>query len=197
MKNKEQILIIPTNYISHLGHGFVGNLSISTESSYVLYDSTGIYKPLYEIERKICLIRISVFLLVKNSEDKYLVKELCDKSKKPYLELGVHSYVKSYSGNYKALYNQISYLQNHHFKNNSVDDFKFIGNIRDLTNNTVQSILGCIYYAQIDDFTYEENTIYEYKWYSKQELIDRYNKATSWSKIIIDMMVDNSIERFI
>ena len=120
-----------------------------------------------------------------------------NKSKKPYLELGIHSYVKSYSGNYRALYNQICYLQNEYFKQNSAEDFKFIGTIRDLANTSVQSILGYIYYSEVTDFTCEENHLYEYKWYSVQELIDRYNKATSWSKIIIDSIVDKSINKFI
>ena len=194
MKNKQQVLIVPTNYVSHIENGFVGT-SLSTENSYSTYDSIGTYKPLYEIEKKICLIRISVFLLIKNNENKYLVKELFDKSKKPYIELGIHSYVQSYSGNYRALYNQISYLQTNHFENNY--NFKFIGNIRDLANTSVQSILGCIYYSEVNEFKYDKNDVYEYKWYSIQELIDKYNKATSWSKIIIDKLVDGSLKEFL
>lgn len=196
MKNKDQVLIVPTTYVSHIGNNFVGT-SLTTERSYCLYDSTGIYKPLYEIEKKICLIRISVFLLIQNSEGKFLVKELHEKSKVPYIELGIQSYVKSYSGNYKALYNQINHLQTEHLKNNTMDDFKFIGTIRDLANNTVSSVLGNVYYVETDDISYEPNKVYEYKWYSVQELIDRYNKATSWSRILIDMMVDKSIYKYL
>jgi hypothetical protein len=51
MKNKDQVLIVPTTYVSHIGNNFVGT-SLTTERSYCLYDSTGIYKPLYEIEKK-------------------------------------------------------------------------------------------------------------------------------------------------
>jgi predicted NUDIX family phosphoesterase len=196
MKNKDQVLIVPTTYVSHIGNNFAGT-SLTTERSYCLYDSTGIYKPLYEIEKKICLIRISVFLLIQNSEGKFLVKELHEKSKVPYIELGIQSYVKSYSGNYKALYNQINHLQTEHLKKNTMDDFKFIGTIRDLANNAVSSVLGNIYYVETDDISYEPNKVYEYKWYSVQELIDRYNKATSWSKILIDMMVDKSIYKYL
>jgi predicted NUDIX family phosphoesterase len=196
MKNKDQVLIVPTTYVSHIGNNFVGT-SLTTERSYCLYDSTGIYKPLYEIEKKICLIRISVFLLIQNSEGKFLVKELHEKSKVPYIELGIQSYVKSYSGNYKALYNQINHLQTEHLKKNTMDDFKFIGTIRDLANNAVSSVLGNIYYVETDDISYEPNRVYEYKWYSVQELIDRYNKATSWSRILIDMMVDKSIYKYL
>lgn len=196
MKNKDQVLIVPTTYVSHIGNNFVGT-SLTTERSYCLYDSTGIYKPLYEIEKKICLIRISIFLLIQNSEGKFLVKELYEKSKVPYIELGIQSYVKSYSGNYKALYNQINHLQTEHLKNNTMDDFKFIGTIRDLANNAVSSVLGNIYYVETDDISYEPNRVYEYKWYSVQELIDRYNKATSWSRILIDMMVDKSIYKYL
>lgn len=196
MKNKDQVLIVPTTYVSHIGNNFVGT-SLTTERSYCLYDSTGIYKPLYEIEKKICLIRISIFLLIQNSEGKFLVKELHEKSKVPYIELGIQSYVKSYSGNYRALYNQINHLQTEHLKKNTMDDFKFIGTIRDLANNTVSSVLGNVYYVETDDISYEPNRIYEYKWYSVQELIDRYNKATSWSRILIDMMVDKSIYKYL
>jgi predicted NUDIX family phosphoesterase len=196
MKNKDQVLIVPTTYVSHIGNNFVGT-SLTTERSYCLYDSTGIYKPLYEIEKKICLIRISIFLLIQNSEGKFLVKELHEKSKVPYIELGIQSYVKSYSGNYKALYNQINHLQAEHLKKNTMDDFKFIGTIRDLANNAVSSVLGNVYYVETNDISYEPNKVYEYKWYSVQELIDRYNKATSWSKILIDMMVDKSIYKYL
>lgn len=196
MKNKDQVLIVPTTYISHIGNNFVGT-SLTTERSYCLYDSTGIYKPLYEIEKKICLIRISVFLLIQNSEGKFLVKELHEKSKVPYIELGIQSYVKSYSGNYRALYNQINHLQTEHLKKNTMDDFKFIGTIRDLANNAVSSVLGNVYYVETDDISYEPNRVYEYKWYSVQELIDRYNKATSWSRTLIDMMVDKSIYKYL
>lgn len=196
MKNKDQVLIVPTTYVSHIGNNFVGT-SLTTERSYCLYDSTGIYKPLYEIEKKICLIRISIFLLIQNSEGKFLVKELHEKSKVPYIELGIQSYVKSYSGNYRALYNQINHLQTEHLKKNTMDDFKFIGTIRDLANNAVSSVLGNVYYVETDDISYEPNRVYEYKWYSVQELIDRYNKATSWSKTLIDMMVDKSIYKYL
>lgn len=196
MKNKDQVLIVPTTYVSHIGNNFVGT-SLTTERSYCLYDSTGIYKPLYEIEKKICLIRISIFLLIQNSEGKFLVKELHEKSKVPYIELGIQSYVKSYSGNYRALYNQINHLQTEHLKKNTMDDFKFIGTIRDLANNAVSSVLGNVYYVETDDISYEPNRVYEYKWYSVQELIDRYNKATSWSRTLIDMMVDKSIYKYL
>ena len=196
MKNKDQVLIVPTTYVSHIDNNFVGT-SLTTERSYCLYDSTGIYKPLYEIEKKICLIRISVFLLIQNSEGKFLVKELHEKSKVPYIELGIQSYVKSYSGNYRALYNQINHIQTEHLKNNTMDDFKFIGTIRDLANNAVSSVLGNVYYVETNDISYEPNKVYEYKWYSVQELIDRYNKATSWSRILIDMMVDKSIYKYL
>lgn len=196
MKNKDQVLIVPTTYVSHIDNNFVGT-SLTTERSYCLYDSTGIYKPLYEIEKKICLIRISVFLLIQNSEGKFLVKELHEKSKVPYIELGIQSYVKSYSGNYRALYNQINHLQTEHLKKNTMDDFKFIGTIRDLANNAVSSVLGNVYYVETNDISYEPNKVYEYKWYSVQELIDRYNKATSWSRTLIDMMVDKSIYKYL
>ena len=196
MKNKDQVLIVPTTYVSHIDNNFVGT-SLTTERSYCLYDSTGIYKPLYEIEKKICLIRISVFLLIQNSEGRFLVKELHEKSKVPYIELGIQSYVKSYSGNYRALYNQINHLQTEHLKKNTMDDFKFIGTIRDLANNAVSSVLGNVYYVETNDISYEPNKVYEYKWYSVQELIDRYNKATSWSRTLIDMMVDKSIYKYL
>ena len=72
----------------------------------------------------------------------------------------------------------------------------FIGNIRDLTNDSVKSILGCIYYIDTTDadMIISKSTIFQYKWYTIHELVDRYNKATSWSKKIIDCLLDKTIK---
>ena len=193
---KDQVLIVPVSYIK-FDDGFTGNFTIKTKDSYMLYDSIGVYKPLRDIEKKICFIRISVLNLIKDQDNRYLVKELTDKTQRPCIELGLNSYVKSYSGNYKALYNQLRHISSIHF--NQKLDYSFIGNIRDLTNKNVKSILGCIYYSEVDSSTFieENNKMYEYKWYTVKELIDVYNKATSWSKIIIDLLVDDSIKDYI
>ena len=196
-KNKEQVMVVPVNYMNHLNNGFTPT-NTTTKISYGLYDSIGLYRPLYEVENNICLIRPSVLLIVKNKEDKYLVKELKEKEKRPNLEMGLNSYIKSSSGNNKAVLNQIESMSGKMFKD--MPDFKYLGTIRDLANESVKSIVGLVYYTEIEEKNFivkEKHWLYDYKWYNKKELIDRYNKATSWSKIIIDMMVDNSIERFI
>ncbi len=116
-KNKEQIMVVPANYVSNIKNKFESNSSLSLKQSYCHYDSLGIYKPLYEVEKNICLIRISTMLIIKNQYDEYLVKELHDKNKRPCLELGIHSYVKSQSGNYQALYNQLIASTKNYFEN--------------------------------------------------------------------------------
>jgi predicted NUDIX family phosphoesterase len=102
--------------------------------------------------------------------------------------------VKSQSGNYQAIYNQLIASTRNYF---DVDlNFKYLGTIRDLANDNVKSILGNVYIAEInkDDFILKtKHDLYENKWYSKQELIDKYNKATSWSKIMIDIIVEELI----
>ena len=193
--NKEQILIVPVSYI-HMDNGFTGSV-ISTESSYKLYDSIGVYKPFYEIEKNICFIRISAFLLLENDKGEFLVQELKDKTKKPCYELGLHSYIKSYSGNYKAIYNQIDYMMHSYFYSTSTKNIKFVGNIRDQGNATVKSILGCIYYCKVDSDKFIADENYDYTWCNVNELVDRYGRATSWSKTIIDMIIDNSIDNYI
>ena len=193
-KNKEQVMIVPANYVSNINNKFTANEFLTTKESFTHYDSLGTYKPLYEIEKNICLIRISIMLIIKNENDEYLVKELHDKQKRPCLELGIHSYVKSQSGNYQALYNQLNEVTYYSFKSDL--DFEYLGTIRDLANDNVKSILGNVYYAETnkDDFIIKtKHDLYENKWYNKQELIDKYNKATSWSKIMIDAIVENLI----
>ncbi len=193
-KNKEQVMVVPANYVSNINNKFAMNEFLTTKESFTHYDSLGTYKPLYEVEKNICLIRISIMLIIKNENDEYLVKELHDKQKRPCLELGIHSYVKSQSGNYQALYNQLNEVTYHSFKSDL--NFEYLGTIRDLANDNVKSILGNVYYAEVnkDDFIIKtKHDLYENKWYNKQELIDRYNKATSWSKIMIDAIVENLI----
>lgn len=191
-KNKEQIMVVPANYVSNINNKFAENNSLTTKESFTHYDSLGVYKPLYEVEKNLCLIRISIMLIVKNENNEYLVKELYDKQKRPCLELGIHSYVKSSSGNYQALYNQLNEITYYSFKSDL--DFEYLGTIRDLANDNVKSILGNVYYVEVnkDDFMVKtKHDLYENKWYGKQDLIDRYNKATSWSRIMIDMIVEN------
>ena len=193
-KNKEQVMVVPVNYVSNVGNKFKFNETLTLQQSYCHYDSLGVYKPLYEIENNICFIRISTMLIIKNQYNEYLVKELHDKQKRPCLELGIHSYVKSQSGNYEALYNQLIASTKNYF--NTDLKFEYLGTIRDLANDNVKSILGNVYMAEInkDDFILKtKHDLYENKWYSKQELIDKYNKATSWSKIMIDTIVEELI----
>lgn len=195
MINKEQILVVPVNYTSYIKNGFTGASSISTARSYSLYDSTGVYEPIYKIENNICFIKISVMLLFKQ-DNKFLVKELYDTTKRPCLEIGVNSYIKPVSGHYNAIYNQINRMLQYDL---SIDPdtvkINFIGFIRDLTNNSVKSTLGCIYYIDTTGFTIQSNSdIYQYKWYTLTELIDRYSKSTSWSKKITDCLIEKTIK---
>jgi predicted NUDIX family phosphoesterase len=196
-KNKEQIMVIPVNYMNHLSNGFTPT-NTTTKISYGLYDSIGLYRPLYEVENNICLIRPSVLLIIKNKEDKYLVKELKEKEKRPNLEMGLNSYIKSSSGNNKAVLNQIESMSNKMFED--MPDFKYLGTIRDLANEAVKSIVGLVYYAEIEEKNFivkEKHWLYDYKWYNKKELIDRYNKSTSWTRKITDMIVDKSFNEYI
>ena len=196
MKNKEQILVVPVNYTSYIKNGFTGTSSVSTKSSYSLYDSTGVYEPRYKIDNNICLIKVSILIIIKY-EDKYLVKELYDTNKRPCLELGINSYIKNYSGNYNALYNQIIHIINNDLKiDPKTINIDFIGYIRDLANDSVKSVLGNIYYINITnaDMIISKSKIYNYKWYTLKELIDRYTKATTWSKTLIDCLVEKTIK---
>lgn len=194
MKNKDQILVVPVNFVSSIPNGFSGATSLS-KNNYGLYDSMGSYKPRYEIDNNICFVKISVVMIFKN-DNKYLVKELYDLTKRPCLELGINSFIKPYSGNNKAIFNQMSYILKDFNINPESVKINFIGNIRDLANDAVKSILGCIYYIDTTDTNklISTSTIFQYKWYTLQELVDRYSKATSWSKQIIDCLLEKTIK---
>ena len=196
MKNKDQVLVVPVNYVSNIGNRFTGT-SLSTNSSYCLFDSTGVYEPRYKIDNNICLIKIALVLIFKDKNNKYLVKELSDKNARPKIEFGINSYIKPYSGNYLALLNQINYILNNDLKiDTNKASYKFIGFVRDLANDSVKSTLGVIYYIDIDEdlcFSNKSKT-YSYQWYSLKELVDNYSKTTSWSKEIIDNLLIEKIK---
>lgn len=196
MKNKEQVLVVPVNHVSHIRNKFTGAFSISAKSSYSLFDSIGVYKSRYEIDKNICFVKIAIVMIFKH-EEKFLVKELHDLNKRPCLEVGVNSYIKPSSGNYRALYNQINTTLTTDLKiDPDAVKINFIGYIRDLANDSVKSTLGCIYYIDTTDVDMiaSKSNIYQYKWYSLKELVDRYSKATSWSKQIIDGILENTIK---
>jgi predicted NUDIX family phosphoesterase len=184
---RDQIMIVPVNYI-HFDNGFTG-ASISTKDSYTCYDNISVYRPIDEINKNICLIKIAVMLLLENEQGQFLAKCLYDKNQRPSIELGLNSYIKSYSGNHKAIYNQLEAMTNQH-------NYKFIGNIRDLANKSVKSILGCVYYCK-SDFVPEPSDSFTYEWLDTKTLMNNYSKFTSWSKPFIDMLVDNTFYNYI
>ena len=196
MKNKEQVLAVPVTYVSHINNGFTGAAFINAVNTYCLYDSTGVYKSRYEIDDNICFVKIAVVMIFKH-DNKFLVKELYDLNKRPCLELGINSYIKPYCGNYNAVHNQIIHILEKDLKiNPNSIKINFIGNIRDLANDSVKSILGCIYYIDTTEveMIISKSSIYQYKWYTLSELIDRYNKGTSWSRKIIDCLLEETIK---
>lgn len=195
MKNKEQILVVPVNFVSSISNGFTGATSLF-KNSYSLYDSMGSYMPRYEIDNNICFIKLSVVMIFKN-HDKFLVKELYDTNKRPCLELGINSFIKPLAGNNKAILNQMNYILKNDLKIDPESvKINFIGNIRDLANDAVKSILGCVYYIDTTDILdiTSASTIYQYKWYTVHELVDRYTRATSWSKKLIDCLLEETIK---
>lgn len=194
MKNKDQVLVVPVNFVSSIPNGFSGATSLS-KNNYSLYDSIGIYMPRYEIDNNICFVKISVVMIFKHN-DKYLVKELYDTTKRPCMELGVNSFIKPISGNNKAILNQMNHILREFKINPESVKINFIGNIRDLANDSVKSILGCIYYIDTTDIKNltSESTVFQYKWYTLSELVDRYSRATSWSKQIIDCLLEKTIK---
>ena len=195
MKNKEQILVVPVNFVSSISNGFTGATSLF-KNSYSLYDSMGSYIPRYEVDNNICFIKLSVVMIFKN-HDKFLVKELYDTNKRPCLELGINSFIKPLAGNNKAILNQMNYILKNDLKIDPESvKINFIGNIRDLANDAVKSILGCVYYIDTTDILdiTSASTIYQYKWYTVYELVDRYTRATSWSKKLIDCLLEETIK---
>ncbi len=194
MKNKDQVLVVPVNFVSSIPNGFSGATSLS-KNNYSLYDSMGAYMPRYEIDDNICFVKISVVMIFKH-DDKYLVKELYDTTKRPCMELGVNSFIKPISGNNKAILNQMNHILREFKINPESVKINFIGNIRDLANDAVKSILGCIYYIDTTDIKNltSESTVFQYKWYTLSELVDRYSRATSWSKQIIDCLLEKTIK---
>ena len=196
MKNKEQILVVPVNYVSYIKNGFTGASLYHGRNFYSNYDSTGVYKARYEIDNNICFVKIAVVMIFKH-DDKFLVKELRDLNKRPCIEIGVNSFIKPLAGNNKALLNQMNYILNNDLKIDPESvKINFIGTIRDLANESVKSILGCIYYIDTTDvdMIISKSNIYQYKWYTLKELVDRYSKATSWSKQIIDCLLEGTIK---
>ena len=163
---------------------------------YSNYDSTGVYKARYEIDNNICFIKISVVMIFKH-DNKFLVKELRDLNKRPCIEMGVNSFIKPLAGNNNALLNQMNYILNNDLKIDPESvKINFIGTIRDLASESVKSILGCIYYIDTTDvdMIISKSNIYQYKWYTLKELVDRYSKATSWTKQIIDCLLEETIK---
>lgn len=191
-----KVLVIPSNYAFNINNGFSVSDPLSMKE---LYNSIGRYKPLSEVDKNICMLKISVMLLI-TCNDKFLVKTLKDQKARPCLEIGYHSYVDAIAENNNILQSQINAITKKYIPDFRAVDFTFLGYIRDLTNPSTSTILGNVFTIDLpkeDDFIIKLFSTYNYKWYTKKELVDNYHKATSWSKIIIDKIVDQSIYELI
>ena len=196
MKSKEQILVVPVNHVSHIPNGLSGTISsLTTKSSYCLFDSIGVYEPRYKIENNICLVKIAVILLLKNEEGKYLIKELTDTTKRPCLELGIISFVKKESGNHNALLNQLNFISDKIGLDTDKISYSYNGHIRDLASETTKTILGTLYSinCKTSDIKINDSLTCVYKWYDLDTLVNKYSKATKWSKELIDALLINKI----
>jgi predicted NUDIX family phosphoesterase len=194
MKNKEQILVVPVNHVSHIKNGLSGTiLSLTTKGSFGLFDSIGIYEPRNKIDNNICLVKVAVVMLFKNEEGKYLVKELTDKTKRPCIELGITSLIKKESGNYNALLNQMNIISNRI----GIDQqsYTYIGHIRDLANESTKTVLGTIYSVNCDSSKIKiaDSKACVYRWYDLDTLVNNYSKTTNWSKELIDALLIKKI----
>lgn len=196
MKNKEQVLVVPVNHVSHIPNGLSGTIShLNNKSSYCLFDSIGIYETREKIDNNICLVKIATVMLFKNNNNEYLVRELVDKTKRPCLELGINNLVKQDCGNNNALLNQMintSFLLG---LDSKTTNYNYIGHIRDLANASTKNILGTIYSVNYNGSIKlpKETKAYSYKWYDLNTLVNNYSKATNWSKELIDALLINKI----
>lgn len=196
MKSKEQILVVPVSHVSHINNGLSGTISsLTNKGSFCLFDSIGIYEPRHKIENNICLVKVATLMLFKNEEDKYLVKELTDKTKRPCLELGITSFVKKECGNHNALLNQMNNISNQIGLDISKTSYKYMGHIRDLANDSTKTILGTIYSVNCDSnkIKINDSKTCVYKWYDLNTLVNNYSKATNWSRELIDALLIKKI----
>lgn len=186
----EEVFIVPFRNLQHINSGYTWephNKDIWTK-----FDKLGKYVYRDDAEGIYVLQQIKPFIILKNELGEYLAyshEDTTTERTSNKMSIGFESHITPKCGMNNALFKcSVDILiENNLLDNTNINPLKFVGYVRDMVEPNADQI-GCVFVFECTNF---ESKAKEAKWMSRDDLIASYHKFESWSKFIIDHLVDN------
>lgn len=194
IKNKtlykdQMVFCVPANIVESIDKDFMeSNLKSKIWS---LYDNTGKYMLRADVEGLCELYQVIPYITIVNTRgDMLAIKS--KKSQK--ISLGFSDHIRPEICGYNNIISKACF-------NIAVEEFgpfvstplSFKGYLKTFTETT-KGHLGLWFVSIVDGLQMEDTEDFEYKFMTKQELIDSYGKLETWSRMALNYFVETSEE---
>ena len=194
--NNEEVFVIPYNNTSHIENGFT---RVKSEKNiWSKFDKLGKYIYRDVVEGRVETQQIIPYIVLRSNEGRYLIAKKRNKAEDEInntMSLGFGGHINPCDG-YKDILFQAS-VRNllEEISLYPYNTMQFKGYVREM-NSDIKDHLGCVFL--IDDIDEKETKIlkqdvYIQDWYTKNQLVEHYAKFETWSKHIINYLVENNL----
>lgn len=195
INNNEEVYVLPSHNLYHIDHGFTW--SKHDKNIWTKFDKLGKYVYHDEAEGIYVLQQLIPYIIIKNELGQFLtynhpkndVKRTSEK-----MSIGFERHITPQYGLNNVLFKSaVDALMDSGSVGNITSPLRFSGYVRDNSEGNADHI-GCVFI--FDCFEKDTNinpSEVDKTWLTKDELITSYHKFDSWSKFIIDYLVDNDL----
>ncbi len=194
--NNEEVFVIPYNNTSHIENGFT---RVNSEKNiWSKFDKLGKYIYRDVVEGRVETQQIIPYIVLRSNEGRYLIAKKRNKAKDEInntMSLGFGGHINPCDGYKDILFQASARNLLEEISLYPYNTMQFKGYVREM-NSDIKDHLGCVFL--IDDIDEKETKIlkqdvYIQDWYTKNQLVEHYAKFETWSKHIINYLVENNL----
>lgn len=194
--NNEEVFVIPYNNTSHIENGFT---KVNSEKNiWSKFDKLGKYIYRDVVEGRVETQQIIPYIVLRSNEGRYLIAKKRNKAKDEInntMSLGFGGHINPCDGYKDILFQASARNLLEEISLYPYNTMQFKGYVREM-NSDIKDHLGCVFL--IDDIDEKETKIlkqdvYIQDWYTKNQLVEHYAKFETWSKHIINYLVENNL----
>lgn len=188
MDNKK-VFIVPYDKTMDIDTGFTRHKHYN--NIWTKYNDVATYVDKEIADKSIAMQQIIPYTIIKNNKGLYYTSTL-NQENKTIISIGFGNNIIEQDGKLQPLFKGTVRTL---FDDVMIEDFnpiKFVGTVRDIAS--MPKYIGYVFLIEdISDNIKLNNDKVVGKWMSKNDLINKYGKLESWSKHIVDYMVDNPL----
>ena len=184
-----EVFIVPYDKTMDINNGFTKQNH--KKDIWFKYNNIGVYVDKKIADTNSAMQQIIPYTIIRNKEGKYFSATLKNKDTK-IISIGFGNNLEPVDGVLQPLFKGTVRTLFDDVMIKDLQPIKFIGTVRDMATNDKH--LGYVFLLDNCSNDIElVNKNLKGEWLSKEDLINKYGKLESWSKHIVNYMVDNSL----